>query len=702
MQTELLDITIIGCLVLLFWSAYRKRRSAMVRAWMAGWILIVVHFAAAAFHPAQPALALTLSIISLTALVACGIVFLLAVPQWQDRRSKVIAFPTLAGAAAIGYVVLVSVMSAPDHAACYLMVLVGAACWIAYALELNELSHVTCACLLVAIAGSTGWLLWAIAHSHYDIGMYAMLAQVYTMVGITYIGAMRRISAGTMTVALSLIAWAAVFPVAEFCTHLGIVERISPELWNIPKYFVAFGMMLLLLEEEILGANEANETLFFQAHHDQLTGLRNRASLERTLEECVDEARMASRRCALIALDVDRFKHINDTYGHVIGDVCLMTLASRIASVVDNPSMIARVGGEEFGVVVRQISGAAEAQSLARRLQRAISEPVAGDGYLFEVTASIGVAVFPDDGDNADTLWRNADCAMYGAKRAGGNQVISMSPEILKRASEENQMERFLRTALQEGHLELAYQPIFTKEGEMHSLEALVRLRHPVLGVIGPDRFIPVAEERGLIVPLGEWVLNEVCAQISRWRDAGLRLLPVAVNVSAVQITAPAFAATVAGVFAKHGVEPSLMAMEITETAMMRNLAEASRQIQLLAAGGVVFSVDDFGMGYSSLAQLDSLDVHCLKIDRTFVARICDFGETHSIVAAIISMAHSLNLKVVAEGVESQEQLQRLHALNCDFVQGYLFGRPFTAEQAERILLQETNATAADILQASS
>jgi EAL domain-containing protein (putative c-di-GMP-specific phosphodiesterase class I) len=307
--------------------------------------------------------------------------------------------------------------------------------------------------------------------------------------------------------------------------------------------------------------------------------------------------------------------------------------------------------------------------------------PIQAGNYTIELTGSIGIAIFPFDGQDAATLWRNADSAMYRAKRAGGNQYLCMSPEISQLTSEANEMERSIRRALKSEGLEVHYQPLYRITGELHSLEALIRFRHPKLGYISPSRFVPVAEESGLIVPLGAWVLNEVCRQSAEWQREGLAPVPIALNISPLQITRPDFASQVMDVLAIHGLDPQLLGMEITETAMMRNIGEAARQIKTLADLGVAFSVDDFGTGYSSLGQLDTLSVQSLKIDRTFIDRICRPDGTYTIVNAIISMAHSLQLEVVAEGVETHEQWACLRGLNCDTVQGFLFSKAIPAHE---------------------
>lgn len=799
MQSELLDITIIGCLVLLFASTYRKRTTPMVRAWTFGWLLVLVHFIALLFHPVSITGQQALITLSLAALIACGIVFLLAADNNQAHSDSHIALPLLAGLAAVGFVALdLDEVVAPLPY--YLAASLISIAWLTYSAQLKSVSTAIRTALIVSTFASTIWLFWTIAHNQQDIGISAILAQLYMVVGLLYMGTFRRISGGTLTVVFGLFAWSAVFPSAEFCAHLGIRAQISPEFWNVPKYFVAFGMMLILLEEEIIAANQASKhyrllfdanphpmwiydphtfafegvndaaiaqygfsrdqflgmtlsdlhpssalnpaathsdptgttlhkksdgSLYFvdiathrmqsngrdlafslvqdvterqelhhrlmhQANHDQLTGLPNRACLEDNLRKTLTAPVRPDKQSALLCLDIDRFKQINDTYGHGVGDICLQEVATRLSLCVRGTDTAARVGGEEFALLLHHISDISEAEKVATEALLALRAPIVANRFSIELTASIGIAICPADGHDATTLWRNADIAMYRAKRAGGNQYLCMSPEISSFASEANEVERCVKRALREGGFEVHYQPLYKIDGELHSLEALVRLNDPELGSISPHRFVPIAEERGLIVPLGDWVLNEVCNQSALWKLAGLPPVRIALNISPLQITRPDFSAHVAEVLTTHKVDPHLIGMEITETAMMRNLGEASRQIQLLANLGISFSVDDFGTGYSSLGQLDKLRVQSLKIDRTFTDRICHSDGTCSIVDAIISMAHSLHLEVVAEGVETNEQWECLRAMNCDTVQGFLFSRPLPADQIPSLLHRAT------------
>ena len=804
MQNELLDIVIIGSLALLFASTYRRRATPMVRFWTLGWILILVHFAALLLHPSALIHQRELQLVCFGALVACGVSFLLAASDEQKSLPSRMALPVIAGAAEILYI-LVQAWDVKAQLPYLLAILAGTAAWLVYSVRLRSASRMVRSLLIATTIASTAWLCWGVAHQRQDVGISAILCQIYLSNGLIYSGRLRRVSGGAVTVVFGLLAWAAVFPAGEFCDHLGIFSRISPELWNVPKYFVAFGMILVLLEDEIAAAGaatkhyrllfetnphpmwiydlntlafqsvndsaltqygysrqeflgmtlndlrpldemagpdeiigatpelqtlgprrhrrkdgsvffvdvathrmqnagreaafslvqditerqELHERLFHQANHDLLTGIPNRAWIDAKLRETLVLAGRQLRKAALLCLDIDRFKQINDSYGHAVGDICLQEVAKRLelqARAMAAGSAVARIGGEEFILLLPDVASRADAEQAASGLLDALQAPVAADGYLIELTASIGIAFYPDDGKDSTALWRNADGAMYRAKRAGGNQFLCMSPEISLLASEANELDLQLRRALRAGGLELHYQPLYKINGDLHSLEALVRLRDPERGMISPARFVPVAEESGLIVPLGNWVLNEVCRQSAEWQRVGLALVPVAVNISPLQITRPDFAGHVTELLALHGLNPHLLGMEITETAMMRNTSEASRQMKILADLGIGFSVDDFGTGYSSLGQLDKLPAQSLKIDRTFIRRMCWPEGTYSIVDAVISMAHSLRLEVVAEGVETQEQWSCLRLLGCDLLQGFLFSRPVPASDVPALL----------------
>jgi diguanylate cyclase (GGDEF)-like protein/PAS domain S-box-containing protein len=811
MQSELLDIIITGCLVLLFAGTYRKRTTSMVQLWTIGWVLVLFHFTALLFHPSNSTYQKLLITLSLIFLIACGMVFLLAIRNNDDVREPPRITLLIAGLGASGIVAL-QVWEVTATLPYWLLVIGGGAFWYPYAASLRRIPILVRSLLVVSTLANTYWLFWTILHHRPDVGISAILTQLFLSVGLVYLATFRRLSGGTCTMIFGMLAWAAVFPIAELLAHLGLFSQFSPELWNIPKYFVAFGMILFLLEEEMAAVNtvsddyrllfdanphpmwtydletlafekvndaaiaqygysreeflrmtvrdlyvggydedfpqkaqsiprnqkfpgtllhkrrdgsrcfveiashrirsngrnkcltliqdvterrELHERLFHQANYDLLTGLANRPCFEEKLRAIFSDPERQDRLTALLCLDVDRFKQVNDTYGHGVGDACLQEVAKRLSTLIRKRGSVARVGGEEFSLLLDKIEDAAEADSIATEILTTIQTPILAKGFWIELTASIGIAIAPADGLDASALWRNADAAMFRAKQAGGNQFLSMSAEGSQLAAEANEMEILVRRALREGGLEVHYQPLYTIEGELDSLEALVRLRDLEGKLVSPALFIPVAEERGLIVPVGSWVVNEVCRQTSAWQHDGLSTVNVALNVSPLQITRPDFAQYVVDMLATHNLDPRLLGIEITETAMMRNVGEASRQIEILANFGIAFSVDDFGTGYSSFGQIDKLSVQRLKIDRTFIERIAFQEGTYSIVEAMILMAHSLHLEVVAEGVETQEQWDCLRQLNCDVVQGFLFSRPLHADAIPAVLrkAEETAVT---------
>jgi EAL domain-containing protein (putative c-di-GMP-specific phosphodiesterase class I) len=308
------------------------------------------------------------------------------------------------------------------------------------------------------------------------------------------------------------------------------------------------------------------------------------------------------------------------------------------------------------------------------------------DQYPVDLSASLGIALYPDHGCDASDLWRNADAAMYRVKRSGGNQFVLVSNEISTSTAEANEIEIFMRRALKEGGFEMYYQPEYAADGSFRGLEALLRLHHPRLGLVSPDRFIPIAEESGLIVPIGDWVLREVCRQGKEWRRLGFYVDRIAVNVSPLQFMRMDFSRQVRELVSELNIDPTMLEIEMTETTVMRNLEDVARQMRDLSALGVQFSVDDFGTGYSSLRHLHQLPIQTLKIDRSFVESVCQPNGTSALVQAILSLAHDLGLQVVAEGVEDRQQMEALIRMRCDVMQGYLFARPQPAANIPGII----------------
>jgi diguanylate cyclase (GGDEF)-like protein/PAS domain S-box-containing protein len=416
--------------------------------------------------------------------------------------------------------------------------------------------------------------------------------------------------------------------------------------------------------------------LFDLAHHDPLTGLANRALLRDRLSQAIVAARRAHDHVGVLFLDLDHFKVVNDSLGHQLGDRLLKTVASRITGCLRQGDTVARQGGDEFIVVLPGVTRFEDVGMVAAKILAAVSAPYQLDGQELHTGVSIGVAVFPEDGEDGDTLLRHADIAMYHAKQAGRSNYQFFTPEMNRAARQRLELETSLRQALGRREFGLEFQPIVSMAtGVASGVEALLRW-HPPAGPVGPDRFIPVAEETGLIVPIGEWVLREACSQFKAWQAAGCGLERVVVNLSVRQFAQRNLVSVVRAALDAAELTPEHLGLEITESLLMTNPVEAIRVLTLLSDLGIQISVDDFGTGYSSLSYLKRFPIHKIKIDRSFVRDITHDAEDAAIVTAVVAMAHSLDCRVVAEGVETEAQLAFLRRLGCDEYQGYYFSRP--------------------------
>lgn len=808
MQNILLDILIIGLLVLLFGSIYRKHATVRTRFWLLGWLFVLIHFGLLLITPSDSADGNLINAAAESALVLCGAAFALSSDLVWERGWRFAMPAILLSVPPVAYIAVTSLWNAPEP----LLWTLGAASQSAYAAVVwrfgrrGQRSRTAArastarawgAAVLMAGAVWQGLAIWS---HHGDFGIYPIFCEIFLLNALLYWQDFRRASAGVLAVVLGLGAWAAVFPCALLMERFWPQIAVSGELWNVPKYFVAFGMIVTLLEEQKREADARSEEyrilfennphpmwifdvttlrfllvndaaisrygytqeefrnmtlrdirppedvqalektvydtgdagsvvvsgpwthilrngkqiqvevsshsivfegrqarvslvqdvterqqlhhkLLHQAHHDMLTGLPNRLLLLDRMQQALASAARQGRKAAVMCLDLDRFKQINDTYGHTVGDQCLKEVADRLRSRLRAADTVARSGGEEFTVVVGELACVADAEKVAEDLLSALRRPIVADQYPIDISASLGISIYPDHGADAGELWRSADAAMYRVKRSGGNHFVLVSHEISRTASEANELEIFMRRALKDGGFEVYYQPEYSANGSLRGLEALLRLHHPKYGMVSPDRFIPIAEESGLIVPVGNWVLREVCRQSEEWRARGCSVGRVAINVSPLQFMRMDFSRQVRQVVAEMGVAPDSLEIEMTETTVMRNVEEVARQMRDLADLGVRFSVDDFGTGYSSLRHLHQLPIQTLKIDRSFVERVCEPNGTSSLVQAILSLAHSLDLQVVAEGVEREEQAEALVRMGCDILQGYLFARPQPADR---------------------
>jgi diguanylate cyclase (GGDEF)-like protein len=432
------------------------------------------------------------------------------------------------------------------------------------------------------------------------------------------------------------------------------------------------------------------ERLLHQGYHDALTGLPNRLLLADRLKQALARAERTHSQVAYLSIDLDRFKDINDTLGHDAGDLFLQQISLRLAARVRASDTLARTGGDEFTLILPDMQDLLDATRVAESLTTSLRDPFQVENHTLYGTASIGIAVYPQDGRDADTLQRNADRAMYRAKAQGRNLFQNYSGEDSVEDHNRIEIELHLRHAIEQGGFSLHFQPQFTCERRLVAFEALLRFQHPKLGMVPPSRFIPMAEESGLILPIGEWVLHEVCRQIVEWQEKGLRAIRVAINVSPLQLSRGDFSETVARALQATGIKPDLLELEFTEGVLMSSVRDSARQITELAKIGVRLSVDDFGTGYSCLSYLHQLPLHVLKIDRSFVARMLEPDGTRCIVEAIISLAHRLGLQTVAEGVENEDQLALLRAVGCDLIQGFFFSKPLSAIDASCLLWKDT------------
>jgi diguanylate cyclase (GGDEF)-like protein/PAS domain S-box-containing protein len=440
---------------------------------------------------------------------------------------------------------------------------------------------------------------------------------------------------------------------------------------------------------------EKQQRLDHLAHHDQLTGLPNRLYLAAHLPGAIAEAKRTSAMLAVLFLDLDRFKHINDSRGHETGDKLLKAVAQRIRETMRTEDMVVRMGGDEFIVVLKTVKNTDQVNEAAGRITEALSAPVIVDGRPLVTTASIGVSLYPRDGSDMGELLRHSDTAMYQAKDRGRNNFQLFSPIMARRLKERMAIETSLRTALQTGQLDVHYQPIVDiQTSRVVALESLLRWKHPSHGFVPPERFVAVAEEAGLIVPIGEFVLARAVEDIARWRQVGCVQVPVAVNISAVQLQRSNLPATITRLTQQHGVSPKMLQLELTESAVFERREGRTGESNEDAVGrlrelGVRIAIDDFGTGYSSLSYLKRWRVDYLKIDRSFVRDLVTDMSDLAIVGAIIAMARHLNIQVVAEGIEGWQQLEKLRQLGCSLAQGYLFAKPVPEEQCRRYLSGE-------------
>ncbi|HWP43304.1 MAG TPA: EAL domain-containing protein, partial [Blastocatellia bacterium] len=471
------------------------------------------------------------------------------------------------------------------------------------------------------------------------------------------------------------------------------VHKQGHEVWTLASISLirdSEETHIILQIQDITDRKRAEEQLVRDAFHDALTGLPNRAWFMEQLKLALDQVkRGAPSLFAVLFLDLDRFKIINDSIGHVHGDQLLIGIANRLRKCMREGDKVARLGGDEFTILLAGIKDIGDAVRVAERIQSEVAEPFVLGEYETFTTASIGIALFDPSYDRPEDLLRDADTAMYQAKSLGKACHVIFNPGMHARAMNLLQLETDLRRAIDRQEFFIQYQPIVSlQSGKLNGFEALVRWRHPERGIISPGEFIGVAEETGLILPLGRWVLGEVCRQMREWQDRFYSVtdLSISVNLSSKQFAHSGLIEQIVEALDKTGLSPQALKLEITESVVMDNIEAAAGMLEQLRSLGVELSIDDFGTGYSSLSYLHRLPIDTLKIDRSFVARINENNENKEIVRTIIVLAQNLGLGVVAEGVEMLEQLERLRELKCDSGQGYLFSRPVDQQEAGRLM----------------
>lgn len=447
---------------------------------------------------------------------------------------------------------------------------------------------------------------------------------------------------------------------------------------------------VVLVFHDVSHAKQMAEKMSYLAEHDFLTDLPNRLLLTDRITQSLNAAKRKQTRVALIYLDIDHFKKINDTLGHEVGDQLLKFLSKKLQACIRSTDTISRQGGDEFVILLSEVDGPMAPAEIAQKLLSATNGDFKIGGHELKVSASIGISIYPEDGNSADILMRNADAAMYYAKGLGRNNYQFFTKELSTKIADQVALENRLRKAASQHEFVLMYQPkLSLRTGRIVGAEALIRWQHPENGLIAPNIFIPTAEDTGLIKVIGQWVLSEACRQNKAWQAAGLRAIPVAINVSAVELRFSGFLNQVSKALLQSGLSAEFLELEVTETVAIHGDSEGIRDLISLKDLGVRLSIDDFGTGFSSLSYLKRLPIDTIKIDKSFIRDIKTDANDAAIITAIIKMSHSLNFKVIAEGVETADQLAYLKQYDCDEMQGYYFSKPLTAEAFAALLSSE-------------
>jgi diguanylate cyclase (GGDEF)-like protein/PAS domain S-box-containing protein len=450
----------------------------------------------------------------------------------------------------------------------------------------------------------------------------------------------------------------------------------------------------VMVFHDVTQARAMSQKMSHLAQYDYLTDLPNRLLLNDRLSQAICTAHRLQQHLAVLFVDVDRFKHVNDSLGHLIGDKLLSSIAQRLLDSVRSSDTISRQGGDEFVVLLSSVAHAADAALSAQKILNAAGMPHRLVQHDLQITLSVGISIYPDDGTDAETLVKNADIAMLNAKDNGRNNYQFFRPAMNEHALERQSIEGSLRHALERGEFELHYQPKLDLLTEtLTGAEALIRWRQPQRGIVFPQEFIPIAEQCGYIVPIGRWVLREACLQRRNWLDAHLAAIPIAINISAVELRSNNFVTHVREILQETGLDPQYLEFELTETAFMQDAQSTIAVLRALKDMGIQLTLDDFGTGYSSLSYLKRFPINALKIDKSFVHGLCTDSDDSKLVSAVINLGRSFHLQVIAEGVETREQFMSLQAQNCAEGQGYYFQKPIAAEEFAKLLGADLSTT---------
>ncbi|MGH8291104.1 MAG: putative bifunctional diguanylate cyclase/phosphodiesterase [Steroidobacteraceae bacterium] len=686
------DFVAIGGLIAVFWTLLRRTRQSRLNFWLVGWGLLLVHIVALFVAQNTGGSANGAYSVAVAMLVIIANAFVWASNDQLDirwRNLSIVVFSALPDVALLTCITYGTGATWLYEALTALGA--GSTLWMMRAWHgASDQPSLRWRTSLVLVAYSVQAALLAFHQS--DEALTWMLTWHYLAVAGFYRMTASRPSASVRFTTISFIAWAFVFPVSDLMAVLWPHAHVDAEVWNLPKFLVATGMTFTLLEEQLSKAEYASL-------HDELTGLPNRRMLARRLREIMDRAKATGALLALVVIDLDGFKEINDTLGHAAGDEVLRWAARQFRAQLSQQDVLARLGGDEFAVVLTDILDHDAARGAAQNLRQALDAGMVILGRQLVVRASVGFSLYPDESDDADRLYAIADRAMYDRKARRGEQhpasdtdavrapALARKTRSVSRVSEppgSADSERSVSllsdlSAALEGHqFELVFQPkLDLKTGRCISAEALLRWHQPERGLVTPREFIPFAEQTGFVVRLTRWVIEHACAQHAEWRESGL-VLPLSVNVSVRDLEVAEFPAFVAAQLQRHGISPGYLCLEITESAVIENVSQARRALEKLRRMGVHLSIDDYGTGYASLAYLRALPVREIKIDQSFIRGLASNTGDEIIVRSTIELAHNLGLKVVAEGVESEAALTQLVLLGCDEAQGYYLSRPLS------------------------